>query len=187
VVESVHKHELVTPDNSGPHKIWSDAAKGRPIQVAERFVQQLLRIGLATRFAWCSIRQEQPTKVGRTDLEIVDDRSGLPGQITHHAVLELKVLRSRGETGAVVTEVDTKQHITDGVNQAYAYGKDKNTKLGMLCCFDMRDSDEGDQKTFEHIDAVAQKLAVLLRRWFLHRSSEAYRAAQAAATAGTTS
>lgn len=181
VIDTVHRTELVTPDGMYPYKIWEVADQGRPARYAEQGVQQLLRIGLACRFTYCSVRREQVTKVGRTDLEIIDDRSGPPGSATHLALLELKVLRSRGETGIVVSDPDTKTHIEEGVDQAYSYGTEKNTRAKMLCCFDMRDDDHGDLATFAHVQSKASTLTVLLRRWFLYRDSPAYRAAIATA------
>jgi hypothetical protein len=182
VIAAVHAHELVTPDQCEPFTIWKDASKGQPAEYAEKGIQQFLRIGLATFFAPFSIRREQPEKAGRTDLEIVNDRTGAPGHTVHHAVLELKVLRSRGSTGIAVSKPATDEHIRDGVQQAYSYGRGKNTRHKMLCCFDMRDTDEGDEKTFAHVQESATTLVVMLRRWFLYRSSEAYRTVLAAKT-----
>jgi len=177
-IGAVYENELITPDNAGPLKIWSSPTKRRPSKEAERGVQQLIHAGLAVKFAPYSIRKEQSGKVGRTDLEIVDDRTDQAGRVTHHALLELKVLRTRRETGARVGDSDTRQHITEGVDQANVYGTDKNSKLKLLCCFDMRDNDIGDSKTFSHVKTKAAGLEVYLRRWFLYHSSKAYRAAQ---------
>jgi hypothetical protein len=182
-IDAVHKQELVTPDQNKLYPLWQDAAKGRPQELAEARIQYVIRVGLTTRFIPYSIRQEQPAKVGRTDLEIIDDRTGPQGSAIHHAVLELKVLRSRGSTGNAYTDESIQAHIKDGVEQAHAYGRDKNTNLQMLCCFDMRDSDTGNSTTFARIATDANKLNVLLSRWYLYRDSNAYRAAIAAEAA----
>lgn len=185
-IGQVHAEVLVSPDGTGPLKIWENASQGRPVKLAEQSIQQLVRSGLAVGFAPYSIRQEQPSKVGRTDLEIVDERTGAPGHVIHHAVLELKVLRSRGETGVAVNDATTEAHIADGVDQAYAYGRNKNTLLQMLCCFDMRDTDIRDAPTFAHVTTKAETLSVKLRRWYLYRSSKDYRAAMSGAATATT-
>jgi hypothetical protein len=182
VIESVYKTELVTPANTGPYKIWEDADRGRPFEHAERGIQQFVRIGLATGFSWCKIRAEQPDKDGRTDLEIVDTDSCGPGVTVHHALLELKVLRSRGATGTSVSQSDMEQHIREGVEQAHSYGTSRNSLERMLCCFDMRDADFGDEAAFAHVKDAANTFNVSLNRWFLYRSPELMRAAQAAAT-----
>lgn len=172
VIEAVYRTELCTPDNSGPTKIWKNASKGHPSEEAERTVQQFLRVGLAGRFHWCTIRAEQSGKLGRTDLEVVDDRTGEAGIITHHALLELKVLRSFSHSGAPYPASATDEAISKGLNQAHSYGLANNSLLRMLCCFDMRTDDVGETATFAQVQADATTLCVCLRRWYMYRSSE---------------
>lgn len=179
VIEAVYRTELCTPDNTGPTKIWENASKGYPIEDAERTVQQFLRVGLAARFHWCTIRAEQPSKLGRTDLEVVDDRTGEVGRVTHHALLELKVLRSFSHSGSAYTAASNQESVSKGVNQAHAYGNINNTLLRMLCCFDMRSNDIGDTTTFAHVQTEAATLCVSLKRWYLYRSSDHMREARA--------
>lgn len=179
VIDAVYRTELCTPDNSGPTKIWSNSSKGYPIKDAERTVQQFLRVGLAARFFWCTIHSEQPSKNGRTDLEVVDDRTGEIGSITHHAVLELKVLRNYSHSGTEYQSTTNDEAVSKGVTQAYAYGNNKNTLLTMLCCFDMRTIDVGDNTTFAHVQTNAASLCVKLKRWYMYRSSDHMRDAEA--------
>ncbi|MHA6884172.1 hypothetical protein [Ralstonia pseudosolanacearum] len=179
VIEAVYRAELCTPDNSGPTKIWQNASKGHPIEEAERTVQQFLRVGLAARFHWCTIRAEQAGKLGRTDLEVVDDRTGEVGAITHHALLELKMLRSFSHSGTAYPAASTDDAVSKGVNQAHSYGANNNSLLRMLCCFDMRTHDVGDTTTFAHVKTDATNLCVSLRRWYMYRSSEHMRDAMA--------
>ena len=178
-LEAIYRSELCTPDNMGPIKLWEDAKKGHPVEEAERTVQQMIRHALVGRFLWCTIRQEQPGKGGRTDLEIVDDRTGTPGTIYHHALLELKVLRSFGSTGNPYGPGAANDAIIEGVNQANTYGAANNTLIRMLCCFDMRSDDPGDDATFVHVTDRAVTLSIRLKRWYLYRSSQAYRDANA--------
>ncbi len=172
VIDAVYRTELCTPDNSGPTKIWENSDRGYPIKEAERTVQQFLRVGLAARFHWCTIRAEQAGKLGRTDLEVVDNRTGEVGSITHHALLELKVLRSFSHSGSAYAAEDAQEAVSKGVEQAHSYGNDNNTLLRMLCCFDMRSDDVGDTITFAQIQTKAATLCVSLKRWYLYRSSE---------------
>lgn len=172
VIDAVYRTKLCTPDNSGPTKIWKNTGKGFPIEEAETTVQDFLRVGLAARFHWCTIRAEQAGKLGRTDLEVVDDRTGDVGSVTHHALLELKVLRSFSHSGTAYAAAATEMAVSKGVNQAHSYGNDKNTLLRMLCCFDMRLDDVGDTITFAHVQTEAATLCVKLKRWYLYRSSE---------------
>lgn len=175
VIDAVYRTELCTPDNSGPTKIWENAPKGHPIEEAERTVQQFLRVGLAARFHWCTIRAEQAGKLGRTDLEVVDNRTGEVGTIIHHALLELKVLRSFSCSGSAYAKGTTDEAVSKGLEQAHSYGNENNTLLRMLCCFDMRSDDVGDASTFAHVQIEATKLCVSLKRWYLYRSSELMR------------
>lgn len=179
VIDAVYRTELCTPDNSGPTKIWANPGKGYPIEEAERTVQQFLRVGLAARFHWCTIRAEQAGKLGRTDLEVVDNRTGEVGRVTHHALLELKVLRSFSHSGSAYAATASEEAVSKGVNQAHSYGKDNNTLLRMLCCFDMRSDDVGDTTTFAQVQTEAATLCVRLKRWYLYRSSEHMRDALA--------
>lgn len=186
-ITALYEQELVTPDGMGPLKIWQNSSKGWPSSTAEKAVQQLVRVGLITRFSPLSIRQEQSGKVGRTDIEIVEVRREPENASIYHALLELKVLRSYSENGAVVAPAFVQEHITDGVNQAFAYGSDKAAKEKMLCCFDMRTEDVGDASTFAHVAETASTLKVSMSRWFLYSSSEAYREALAASRSGVKS
>jgi hypothetical protein len=180
-IDGVYRTELCTPDNSGPIKLWHDPLKGRPIEEAERTVQQFVRSGLAARFNWCTIYSEQAGKVGRTDLEIVDDRTGPLGQVTHHALLELKVLRTFSQSGTRYPPASAGEAVTKGVQQAHEYGGVKNSLLRMLCCFDMRMQDAGDAATFASIKSSADALCVRLVRWYLYRSADDYRRARTGA------
>ena len=179
VIDAVYRAQLCTPDNDGPVKVWQDPSKGHPIEEAERTVQQFLRAGLAARFHWCTIRAEQSSKVGRTDLEVVDDRTGEAGAITHYALLELKVLRSFSHSGTAYAATKTDDAVSKGVNQAHSYGVSNNSLLRMLCCFDMRTNDVGDTTTFAHVQTDAITLCVSLKRWYMYRSSEHMREALA--------
>ncbi|WP_347469094.1 hypothetical protein [Burkholderia stagnalis] len=177
-LQAIYRSELCTPDNMGPTKLWKDAVKGYPVEEAERTVQQMIRHALVGRFLWCTIRQEQPGKSGRTDLEIVDDRTGKPGMIYHHALLELKVLRSFGSTGTAYSETAVQDAIVEGVNQAHSYGTANNSVLRMLCCYDMRSNDVGDDATFVQVKDRANTLSIRLKRWYLYRTSQDYRDAK---------
>lgn len=179
VIDAVYRAELCTPDNSGPTKIWENPAKGFPVEEAERTVQQFLRVGLAARFHWCKIRAEQAGKLGRTDLEIVENRTGEIGTIKHHALLELKVLRSFSHSGSPYQVAVANEAVSKGVRQASSYGDENHTVLRMLCCFDMRSNDVGDSTTFAHVQTDAVTLCVSLKRWYLYRSSEHLRDALA--------
>lgn len=180
VIDRVHLQELVTPDQSTGFHVWQQAARGWAHREAEARVQHAVKCGLAGAFRQCSIRPEQPGKIGRTDLEIVTDENRPPDQIVHHAVLEMKVLREKGETGRLYTDDWNNGHMREGLLQSYNYGESRSMRERLLCCFDMRATDAGTPNVFAFIHDEAENLQVHLRRWFLYRTSELWREARAA-------
>lgn len=177
VVDAVHRGELMTPDQAQPpQRVWEKAEQGHARSDAEARVQHIVRMALLGAFRHCSIRSEQPGKDGRTDLEIVEDQDRLPEQVVHHAVLELKVLREFGSTGDKRSDKQIAEHMEDGLNQAYNYGKRRSFRTSMLCCFDMRATNAGANAVLAPLVANAAKLGVHLRHWFLYRSSGHWRA-----------
>lgn len=177
VISSVYKGHLVTPDQMlEENKLWVDASKGWAQKNAEKRVQSALKLALLGAFRHCSIREEQPDKQGRTDLEIVEDQDRPHDQIVHHAVLELKVLREKGSTGKKRTDDEIAKHIRGGLEQAFSYGDGRSFNNRMLCCFDMRPNNLGEDNVFREIKDDAAKLHVHLSHWFIHRSSKDSRA-----------
>ncbi|WP_201313203.1 hypothetical protein [Dyella sp. EPa41] len=171
-IDRAYKGELITPDQSATLPLWVDAKKGWAQENAEARVQHSLRMTLIGAFRLCTIRSEQPGKDGRTDIEIVADQGRPANKVVHHAVLELKVLREKGSTGGTYSEKDIKEHIRSGLQQAHTYGEHRNFLERMLCCFDMRADDVGEENVFAELKDDAAKLGVLLRHWYLYRSSD---------------
>ncbi len=180
-IDRAYEHELVTPDQMRKGSLWKDASKFWAIEEAEFRVQDVVRFVLLGRFLRCQVRAEQAGKEGRTDLEVVSESGTAAGHVIHHAVLELKVLRERGSTGIKYQQTANDDHVRDGLFQAYAYGEKRNMREKILCCFDMRATDRGDGPVFAHVADDATRLQVVLRRWFLYNSSDAYRAKLATA------
>jgi hypothetical protein len=177
VIHRVYQASFVTPDaQPKAGKLWQESAKYWPVENAEDRVQLYLQIGLASAFLTCTVRHEQPSIPGRTDLEIEESAPLDSTQIIRHAVLELKVLRSFGSTGIPVSEQETRDWIEKGIRQAATYRIDKNAKASALCCFDMRCVNT-DEKCFDHVADLSGQLVVALRRWFIYASSEQYREA----------
>lgn len=177
VIDAVYRGELMTPDQTEqPQRVWEKAEVGHAREDAEARVQHIVRMALLGAFRCCSVRPEQPGKDGRTDLEVVEDLDRPPEQVVHHAVLELKVLREFGSTGNKYSDKKIAEHMEEGLNQAYSYGKRRSFRASMLCCFDMRATNAGDTAVMAPLSANATKLGVHLRHWFLYRSSDHWRA-----------
>ena len=167
---------LTTPNSMPPGcNLWRDAIRYWVRKDAEALVQSYLKAGLVMRFPFCTVRHEQPQTAGRSDLEIEQQVRGRVGTITRYAVLELKVLRSFGSTGRIETAKTTNEWIEKGVEQAAAYQRDKGSHWSALCCFDMRNEDNGHDASFSHVVVKAARLDVNLWLWYLYSSNERYR------------
>lgn len=174
-IDHVYKNCLITPEaQARAGKLWVNGEKCWPSPTAEDCIQLYLRAGLTTAFPNCTIRHEQTVAAGRYDLEVEESDPLDRGNVRHHAVLELKVLRSFRSTGTPVPPQETLDWIRLGVQQAASYRDDIGAAAAALCCFDMRRQHTGDQ-CFEHVKDFAAKIRVELRLWFLFGSSEQYR------------
>ncbi len=178
VVDSVHESSFVTPAAGVPTAIsvWENSEKCWPSRNAEAIIQSHLKAGLAAKYFDCDIRHEQPSKVGRLDLEIERSDPNDYTSITRLAVIELKVLRSFRYNGTKSRHEAIARHVTKGVRQVVAYKREWRPQMAFLFCFDMRDIDSGDE-CFSHIKSHAQNESVILSRWFFYNSAEAYRKA----------
>lgn len=167
-----------TPDQSQARPLWLEPDKWWPVKLAEKAVQHEVTRALGGAFWWLDVRSEQPSSVGRTDVELIQFK-GLPvGQNVRHALVELKVLRTFTSTGRDVTPKFTHRHISQGVRQAAVYGAEANAGIRMLCCYDMRQDDLGTVEVYKNYQQQADDRQVVLRRYFLYQSSEALRFAE---------
>jgi len=184
IIDNTHAQKMITPDAQPKAMgLWFDRDKWRPHRNAEDRVQGYLEIALNAAFPTCIIRAEESLPEGRLDIEIIENDPTDRSRITQHGVLELKILRSYGETGKRVTKQETLDWIKSGVEQAFAYrdSASKGALWSALLCFDMRVEDVGDAKCFSHVRKLAASLDVHLRRWFLYATSKQIRTARAAA------
>ena len=171
---------LVTPDaQPQANRLWKDADKGRPYRDAEHRVQAALYYSFRAEFASCRVYGEFKGTMGRADLHIAEHDPVNPALVTYLVVLELKVLRSRGESGSSYSEDENLDWVDKGVKQAGMYRQEHGHRVAVLCCFDMRDEDTGDD-CFRLVHEQATALQVWLRRWYVYSSSERYREARAA-------
>lgn len=92
--------------------------------------------------------------------------------------IEIKVLRERNVRGKSWSAAKIQSWMRRGVRQAAGYRDERRARAGMLCCFDMRSTDEGDAAVFAAIRAFADGLRVELHRSYLYNSAERYRIAR---------
>jgi hypothetical protein len=178
VIDRIHLRQLVTPDaQPETGKLWADVDRGYPVAKAELTIQMYLETALNAGFPTCTVRREQTQTVGRLDLELEQADPQQPGSFIRHAVLELKVLRSRNSTGKATSAAQTARWVDEGVDQAYAYRLERAARASALCCFDMR-ADHSDP--FGSVVDRAAKLQVALRAWPLYSTAKQLRAVLAA-------
>lgn len=176
VVNRVCDKQLITPDaQSQVGKLWANADRHWVASDAELTIQMYLVTALWAALPTCIVRFEQPQATGRLDIEIEEPSYGQPGLVIRNALLELKVLRSLGSTGRRYTDADVRDWVAKGVDQAYSYRKERETRKSALCCFDMRKS-HSDVSAFDEVAEKATRLDVVIRRWCLFASAETYRA-----------
>ena len=175
-IDWVAARQLATPEMQIPRaSTWQKASKFWASNRAEAIAQLQLKTALAVRFFQCEVRPEQRGRVGRTDLELVHRRGD--GTIVVPAEIEIKVLRERTSTGRTCSKGRTERWMRHGVRQVAAYRDDRGARCGMLCCFDMRGIDQGEQAAFLAVRAFADRLEVILHRNFLYNSAKAWREA----------
>ena len=175
-IDRVYENCLITPEGQGQAgKLWADGARWRPSAEAEDIIQLYLRAGLITAFPTCVVRHEQTSVAGRYDLGIEESAPTDRSQVTRHAVLELKVLRSFGSTGTSVSAQEVLDWVKSGVKQAASYRDDVGAREAALCCFDMRKEHSSGEECFKHVKGCADKLVVVLKHWFIFGTSEQYR------------
>lgn len=179
IIDLVYENSLKTPAaQDEPARLWN--APRRPAEKAEGIVQMYVRNGLSVGLPTCRIRKEQTGVPGRLDLLIEHSEPLRRGRVTVVAVLELKVLRSRGSTGLPVSPRETAQWIDSGVRQAATYRDDRDAENAALCAFDMRDEDTG-LSCFDDVLLLAEELEVKLKRWYVYSTPGDFRAADIAA------
>lgn len=171
-------HKLIrTPDQSESHPLWIKPEKWWPIKLAEKAIEHEVTRALAGKFWYLDVRSEQPSSVGRTDVELIETQALPAGINIRHALIELKVFRSFGSTGRSVKDAINNRQLREGIRQADQYGQANNSKIKMLCCYDMRTADSGDAACFGPYAAAANARDVRLKRYFLYNSSDALRLA----------
>ncbi|MDE0175196.1 MAG: hypothetical protein OXI80_02200 [Caldilineaceae bacterium] len=176
-VNQMCEKQLCTPDAQVTGaSMWANAQKCHVASNAEAIAQLQMKTALQFRLFNCDIRHEQRMRAGRTDIEIAQKRAD--GSIIIAAEIEIKVLRGRNRRGKKWSDSYNEKWIRRGIRQAAAYRDDRSARFGILCCFDMRQTDRGELQTFAQVKPYAEELCVNLHRNFLFNSAEAWRVAR---------
>ena len=185
-VDGVHRTNLVTPElQNQADSLWADAEHYWAASDAEYKVQSAVKAGLAGAFPYCDIRSEQPQAEGRHDL-LIEEYAEVPGgtrAVVPHAMIELKVLRSRGSTGVSVSDNATRDWAVSGVKQAHSYGTGRHSNLILTFLFDARNPPAG-VACLEAAYHLAAELLTTIGRWRLYGRSGDYRDDLVAMVAG---
>lgn len=174
IADRIHKQTLITPNmHSGGVQLWSKPEKFWVETSAEVRIQSYVRCGLSAVLWNCDIEPEHVTgPAGRLDLEIIKRSTRKTV-----AVLELKVLRSYGARGGAQSDAHNARWAEKGVLQARAYCNERHGEYAVLCCYDMR-INSADGACMRAAERKAARLAVVVRRWKLYPTNDAYRDAQ---------
>lgn len=172
VVDRVHWTRLVTSFNQGMDTaLWQDANRHWVHKRAEKRVQDALMAGLGGAFGRpYFVQQEIQGHSGRFDIGF---REAQDGTSTLHAILELKVARSYGSTGAPVASTANDAHLVEGVEQAWAYSDEHGARDAACLVFDLRLLEQ--QQPPGPAATRAAVLDVVLRVWRCFPTAEHYR------------
>lgn len=178
-------HREFTQTPSGLLHCWRGKAAHRvTAEKLERSISAMLWRELAMMVGRDSVVMEPEGPHGRADVFV--NCHGMANSVGA-CILELKVLRSRryssrAKAGWVpFNDADMIEHASDGIMQARNYLDDQRARRAYLLCFDARLADVDQPEVL----ALARRLKVKVRRYFMYASPKAERdAARAALQAG---
>ena len=126
------------------------------------------------------IKQEDTTVMGRCDFILKEQDPVDSSKWTHHAIIELKVLKDFTHTGNPFPANENKKAVTEGLDQARDYRSDHACRLAALSCYDMR-------KAPNPVDAIAHEMdrakreQIGLWAWPIYNQAKAARTSRRAA------
>jgi hypothetical protein len=181
ILDKAHDQFLKTSTASETaRKLWQNQSKCFPIKEAEKGIQEVLFIALSSYlgFGPVYVEQEGVSVMGRYDFRLKEQDPIDSTKWTHHAILELKVVKSFTNTGGAVQNSTNLQAVSDGVNQANDYRNDQHCRMAALCCYDMRVSPDPAQAV-AHEQQRAATINVELWAWPLYATPKKARNANA--------
>lgn len=190
VLDAFYEDRLRTPlkiSEGHGQKVWTDASVGSPAERPEEKIQGILLTYLRARIRPLDADPEVPNSDGRLDISIYAKMLDANGQriVKKIWVVELKALTDTTHEGNPVPASAIKPALEKGLLQALSYRDAIHANRAALCCYDMRKDNLTDEEVFAPIRDRAQEKEVHLWRWYLHRSSEHGRKANAAAEVAT--
>lgn len=177
VLDTLHQELLETPSASeSQRELWEKQGKWFPINESEKGIQKILYIALKSHLLFSSlkVKQEDSSRLGRCDIILLEQDPVDASQWTHHAILELKVIKSFSHTGSGVPDSVNRTAVSDGLDQARDYRDAHACRLAALCCYDMRKKPDPIQ-AIAHEIARAQTESVGLWAWAVYNKAKAAR------------
>jgi hypothetical protein len=156
-------HDDYTRTPSGILEPWSNAGKGITGEKLEIRISKALAHHLDLLWKRGSVLAEAACPSGRMDIFLC---SHIFAKDCGPCVIEVKVLRSRSKRHAMPANC-AEWWAKKGVIQAHLYRKDKAAPSAYLCSFDARDK----ESDLPAVDALAKKLNIGHKKYFMHRSS----------------
>lgn len=141
IMDAMHVELLETPSASDLQRsLWANKSKWWPVNESEKGIQGILHVALKshTLFTPLKVDQEHSSRMGRCDFILKEQDAADPTSWVHHAILELKVVKSFTHTGSPVGESTNIKAVSDGLDQARDYRVAHSCRLAALCCYDMR-------------------------------------------------
>lgn len=179
LLDHAHAKLLVSPSGSNlARNLWSDRQAVVPIGEAEKGVQDILHVALTSglRFGSIAVRPEGSSEMGRYDFFLEEQDPLDASTWTHHAIIELKVVKSFSESGGLVAHSKNVIAVSDGLTQAAAYRDSHYCRFAALCCYDMRTAPD-PAGAVAHELTRAQSLDVAMWSWPLYPSAKLAREA----------
>lgn len=178
VMSSLHEELLETSSASeSQRELWANRSKWWPINESEKGIQKILYGALKGHLLFSSlqIKQEDPSNLGRCDFILREQDPCDSSVWTHHAILELKVVKSHTHTGSDVADSTNKTAVSDGLDQTRDYKTSHSCRLGALCVYDMRKKPD-PKEAIEHEVKRAADEGLGLWSWPVYNTAKAARA-----------
>ncbi|MEJ5207697.1 PD-(D/E)XK nuclease domain-containing protein [Denitratimonas sp. CY0512] len=183
LLKKLHEKFLETPTASESQRdLWEDRAKWHPVNESEKAIQKILYIALNTHLMHSSlhIKQEDTTVMGRCDFILKEQDPVDSSKWTHHAIIELKVLKDFTHTGSPFPASGNKKAVTEGLDQARDYRSDHACRLAALSCYDMRKA-PNPVEAIAHEVGRAKREQIGLWVWPIYNQAKAARTSRRAA------
>jgi hypothetical protein len=180
LLDSIYENNFRNPTvvRSSEHgKIWTNPNKGWPCLKPEAVIQGQVKTALQAALSRHIVKPEVINDDGRADLIIYKKVRSELGHLARRTdwLIEFKALRDRTPDGKNYVSPTPSEALTSGITQLLGYSPHVDPNEKSLCCYDLREEDEGDDKCFACVESVAEEKEIHTWRWYCYRSTPAAR------------